>query len=287
VQLIRQKGMLDSLPASELFPVSQRLLIEGLDDVDIATLIGFLGGFAIIVGAIVTGGDLGLFVNLPSILIVFGGTFMVTLMRISLSDFFRSFGVALKAFINTREDPAALIEEAVRLADSARKNGLLALEGEEINNPFLRRGISLCVDGHDPELVRKMLSSDINQTIQRHETGQDMWSSIGEMAPAMGMIGTLIGLVQMLANMSDPASIGPAMAIALLTTLYGAVIANVFAIPLADKLASVSQHERLNKSLIMETISAIQEGMNPRVLETLLNSYLAEKKRSSDSEAEA
>lgn len=254
---------------------------------DIATFVGFLGGFGIIIGAIATGGDLMLFVNTPSVLIVVGGTFMVTLMRISLSDFFRSFGVALKAFLNKREDPVSLIEEAVRLADSARKNGLLALEGEEINNEFLQRGITLCVDGHDPDLVRKMLSSDINQAIQRHEVGQDMWSSVGDMAPAMGMIGTLVGLVQMLANMSDPASIGPAMAVALLTTLYGAVIANAFAIPLADKLGSVCNHERLNKALILETISGIQEGMNPRVLETLLNSYLAEKKRPSDGQDEA
>ena len=246
---------------------------------DIATLIGFLGGFGIIIGAIATGGDVMLFVNTPSILIVGGGTFMVTLMRISLADFFRSFGVAAKAFLNKREDPGVLIEEAVRLADVARKNGLLALEGESIENEFLQRGVSLCVDGHDPALVKKMLGEDINQAIQRHDVGQDMWKSVGDMAPAMGMIGTLVGLVQMLANMSDPASIGPAMAVALLTTLYGAVIANAFAIPLSDKLGSISNYERLNKSLILETIGGIQEGMNPKVLQTLLNSYLLEKKR--------
>lgn len=246
---------------------------------DIATLIGFLGGFGIIIGAIASGGDVMLFVNLPSVLIVVGGTFMVTLMRIPLSDFFRSFGVAAKAFFNKREDPYKLIEDAVRLADIARKNGLLALEGEEVENEFLSKGIGLCVDGHDPGLVKKMLSEDINLGIKRHEVGQDMWSSVGDMAPAMGMIGTLVGLVQMLANMSDPAAIGPAMAVALLTTLYGAVIANAFAIPLADKLASVSSYERLNKSLIIETINGIQEGMNPKILEQLLNAYISEKKR--------
>lgn len=246
---------------------------------DIATLIGFLGGFGIIIGAIATGGDVMLFVNMPSLLIVVGGTFMVTLMRIPLSDFLRSFAVALKAFMNKKDDPTVLIEDAVRLADVARKNGLLALEGEEINNEFLKRGVGLCVDGHDPSLVKKMLTEDINQAIQRHEIGQDMWSSVGDMAPAMGMIGTLVGLVQMLSNMSDPASIGPAMAVALLTTLYGAVIANAFAIPMADKLGSVCSYERLNKSLVLESINGIQEGMNPKVLESLLNSYIAEKKR--------
>ncbi|RLA20995.1 MAG: flagellar motor protein PomA [Gammaproteobacteria bacterium] len=249
---------------------------------DLATLIGFLGGLGIIIGAIATGGDVMLFVNTPSVLIVIGGTFMVTLMGIPLPDFLRSFGVALKAFINKREDPTILIEEAVRLSDVARKNGLLALEGEEIGNEFLKKGISLCVDGHDPSLVKKMLGQDINLTIKRHEVGQKMWASVGDMAPAMGMIGTLVGLVQMLANMSDPASIGPAMAVALLTTLYGAVIANAFAIPLSEKLALVSEYERLNKSLIMETISGIQEGVNPRVLEALLQTYLPENKRTKE-----
>ena len=249
---------------------------------DIATLIGFIGGLGIIIGAIAVGGNVMQFVDVASILIVFGGTFMVTLMRIPLADFLRSFGIAAKAFFNKREDPSTLIEEAVRLSDVARKNGLLALENETINNDFLKKGISLCVDGHDPGLIRKMLGQDINQAIKRHEMGQDMWKSIGDMAPAMGMIGTLVGLVQMLSNMSDPASIGPAMAVALLTTLYGAVIANAFAIPLSDKLAIVCNYERLNKFLIMETITGIQEGMNPKVLEALLNTYIFEKKRPGD-----
>lgn len=246
---------------------------------DIATLIGLLGGFGIIIGAIATGGDIMLFVNLPSVLIVVGGTFMVTLMQVSLKDFLGSFNIAMKAFFYKIDDANQLIEEAVQLADVARKNGLLALEGQEIGNEFLKRGITLCVDGHDPALVQRMLSKDINLTIQRHEVGQRMFKNMATMAPAMGMIGTLVGLVQMLANMSDPASIGPAMAVALLTTLYGAVIANVFAQPLADKLARASQLEKVNKSLILETISGIQEGMNPRVLEQMLSTYLPSSKR--------
>jgi chemotaxis protein MotA len=247
--------------------------------VDIATLIGLLGGFGIIIGAIATGGDIMLFVNLPSILIVVGGTFMVTLMQVSLKDFLGSFNIAMKAFFYKTDDANQLIEEAVQLADVARKNGLLALEGQEIGNEFLRQGIGLCVDGHDPALVQRLLSKDINLTIKRHEVGQSMFRNMAMMAPAMGMIGTLVGLVQMLANMSDPASIGPAMAVALLTTLYGAVIANVFAQPMADKLARASQLENTNKSLILETISGIQEGMNPRVLEQMLSTYLPSNKR--------
>jgi chemotaxis protein MotA len=247
--------------------------------VDIATLIGLLGGFGIIIGAIATGGDIMLFVNVPSILIVVGGTFMVTLMEVSLKDFLGSFGIAMKAFFYQTYDSNQLIEEAVQLADVARKNGLLALEGQEISNDFLQQGIGLCVDGHDPALVQKMLTRDIDLTIERHEVGQTMFKNMATMAPAMGMIGTLVGLVQMLANMSDPASIGPAMAVALLTTLYGAVIANAFATPLAVKLERASQLERTNKNLILETISGIQEGMNPRVLEQLLSTFLPSAKR--------
>jgi chemotaxis protein MotA len=213
---------------------------------------------------------------------VVGGTFMITLMQVSLKDFLGSFTIGMKAFFYNTDDAATLIEEAVRLADVARKNGLLALEGQEIGNPFLKQGIELCVDGHDPALVNRLLSKDINLTIDRHEVGQNMFKNMATVAPAMGMIGTLIGLVQMLANMSDPASIGPAMAVAILTTLYGAVIANAFAQPLADKLARVSALEKTNKSLIIETIAGIQEGMNPRVLEQLLSTYLPSNKRAKE-----
>ena len=246
---------------------------------DIATLVGLLGGFGIIIGAIATGGDVMLFVNLPSILIVVGGTFMVTLMQVSLADFLGSFAIGLKAFFYKVDDPKKLIEEAVALADVARKNGLLALEGQEISNDFMKNGINLCVDGHDPSLVQRMLSKEIDQTLERHEVGIRMFKNMATMAPAMGMIGTLVGLVQMLANMSDPAAIGPAMAVALLTTLYGAVIANAFAQPMADKLSRASSIEQTNKSLIIETISGIQEGMNPKVLEQLLSTYLPQKNR--------
>ncbi len=254
---------------------------------DLATLIGLIGGFGIIIGAIAKGGDLALFINAPGLLIVVGGTFMVTLMKVPLADFLGSFAVGMKAFFHETEDPVQLIEEAITLSDVARKNGLLALEGVEVSNEFLRKGVDLCVDGHDPDLVQKMLNKDISLAIERHELGKNMFKSIGDAAPAMGMIGTLIGLVQMLANMADPASIGPAMAIALLTTLYGAIIANAFALPMADKLARRSKEERINKSLILETIMGIQEGLNPKVLETLLKTYLPGSKRGSGGEKEA
>jgi len=247
---------------------------------DIATLVGFIGGLGVIIGAIATGGDVMMFVDVPSVLIVVVGTFMVTLMQLSLPEFLGSFKVAIKAFMNKNDSPVELIEKAVELADIARKNGLLALEDQEVDNDFLKRGLGLCVDGHDSAMVQKLLSRDMDLAIGRHEVGQTMWKSVGDMAPAMGMIGTLVGLVQMLANMSDPASIGPAMAVALLTTLYGAVIANAFALPMSAKLEGICSRERLNKALILETVQSIQEGINPRVLETLLKTYLPESQRS-------
>ena len=204
---------------------------------------------------------------------------MVTLCQISLAQFFGSFKVTMRAFLHKSVPAEGLIEEAIALADTARKEGILALEGAEINDTFLENGIKMCIDGHSTEIVQKMLSKDINLELQRQATGIQMFKSIAEAAPAMGMIGTLIGLVQMLANMDDPKSIGPAMAVALLTTLYGAVIANAIALPIAAKLKAISDNERLNKLLILESIAGIQDGVNPRILQQLLTTYLPESKR--------
>jgi chemotaxis protein MotA len=252
---------------------------------DLATLIGLVGAFGIIATAIVIGGSALIFLNVPSLLIVGLGTIMVVLMKFPLVHFFSAFKIAMKAFLHKPEDPQSLIREGVELANIARKEGVLGLEGREISNPFLERGIQLCVDGHEPEFVRQMLNKDVNLTIERHERGQAIFRAIGDVAPAMGMIGTLIGLVQMLSNMDDPKAIGPAMAIALLTTLYGAIIANAFAIPIADKLALRSNEERLNKALILEAINAIQEGINPRVMEELLKTYLPVGERADEEDA--
>ncbi len=246
---------------------------------DIATLVGFILAYVIIGAAISLGGPFNIFVNAPSLLVVIGGTFAVTFMRVTLNNFLGSFKIGLKAFFYKLDAPQNLIEESVELANVARKEGILALEGREISNSFLERGISLCIDGHAPEVVKGLLTKDINMSIERHTIGADMFKAMATYAPAMGMIGTLIGLVQMLSNMSDPAAIGPAMAVALLTTLYGAIIANAFASPLAEKLLLISGYERLNKNLILESIGGIQEGTNPRVLKQLLNAYLPESKR--------
>lgn len=246
---------------------------------DIASIVGMLSAFGIIYASIAMGGPFGIFVNAPSLLVVVGGTLGVTVMRITLADFIGSFKVGMKGFLYKLEAPDKIIEEAVELANVARKEGILALEGREISDPFLEKGIGLCIDGHSPEIVSKLLSKEINQGIERHEQGADMFSAMATYAPAMGMIGTLIGLVQMLSNMSDPASIGPAMAVALLTTLYGAVIANGFAQPLSEKLTLISGYEKRNKTLILDAIAAIQEGTNPRVMQQMLNAFISDGKR--------
>jgi len=247
--------------------------------VDIATLLGLFGALGVISASIFMGGSVGTFFNVPSLVVVVGGTFAVTLSQVSLGQFLGSFKIALGAFLHKSGNPVKLIEEAIDLADTARKEGILALESKEIGDPFLDSGVKLCIDGHPTEVVQKMLAKDINLTLERQVTGIKMFKAAADAAPAMGMIGTLIGLVQMLSNMDDPKSIGPAMAVALLTTLYGAVIANAICIPIAEKLTAISADERLNKLLILESIGGIQDGTNPRVLQQLLTTFLPENKR--------
>ena len=203
---------------------------------DLATLLGLLGAMGVVMAAIITGGSPIIFMNVPSILIVLGGTALVVMMKFTLGQFFGAFKVAARAFMFKLDEPEDLIATVVELATIARKEGMLALENAEINNEFLRDGVRMLIDGNNREVVSAVMSKDLQQTIDRHKWGSKVFSATGDVAPAMGMIGTLIGLVQMLSAMDDPKSIGPAMAVALLTTLYGAVLANMVAIPIADKL---------------------------------------------------
>ena len=241
---------------------------------DLATLLGLVGGFGVVISAMLTDSELSHFVNTPSIMVVMGGTLAVTMMRFSLKSFLGSFKVMVKTFRFSIESPQALVDRLVELAGIVRRDGLLALEGHDVDDDFLEKGLRLCVDGLEPEFVRKVLTEEKDQTVDRHTLGWNLFKSIGDAAPAMGMVGTLIGLIQMLSHMDDPKAIGPAMAVALLTTLYGAMIANMFALPIADKLAMRSSQEELNKTLIIEGVQSIQEGRNPRVMEELLMSYV-------------
>lgn len=249
---------------------------------DLATLIGIIGAFAFIIGAMVTSGGIGLFINVPSILIVVMGSLFVVMMKFNLKQFLGSIKIGMKAFMFKLDTPEALIEQSVTMADAARKGGFLALEEAVITNSFMQKAIDMLVDGHDGDVVRNALEKDIALTEDRHKTGISIFKAMGDVAPAMGMIGTLVGLVAMLSNMDDPKSIGPAMAVALLTTLYGAVIANMVAIPMADKLSLRMNEELLNRNLIMDAVLAIQDGQNPRVIEGFLKNYLAEKFREID-----
>lgn len=254
---------------------------------DIATLLGMLGALGVIVAAILFGGSASGFVDIPSLLIVVGGGTFANLVKFPLDQTLGAFKVASRAFFHKPTSSQQLISECVELAGIARKEGLLGLESQEISNEFLNKGVQMAIDGHDPGFVKRLLNKEINLTIERQEMGEAVFRGFGESAPAMGMIGTLVGLVQMMSNMSDPKAIGPAMAVALLTTLYGAVLANAVALPMADKLSFRTQEERRNRHLILEAVDGIQEGLNPRVLESLLATYLPDNARASDEQPEA
>lgn len=253
---------------------------------DLATLIGMLGAIGFVVMAMVMGGDISMFINVPAILIVFGGTLFVVLSQVTLGQFFGAGKIGGKAFLFKIEAPDDLIQKIVEMADAARKGGFLALEEAEIENEFMQKGVDMLVDGHDVEVVRDTLAKDITMTTERHEFGAKIYKGMGEVAPAMGMIGTLIGLVAMLSNMDDPKAIGPAMAVALLTTLYGAFFANIICLPMAVKLTNRAEEEKLNQSLVLDGIVGIADGQNPRVIQGILKNYLAASKRGSTAEEE-
>jgi chemotaxis protein MotA len=238
--------------------------------VDSATLIGMLGAIGFVVMAMVMGGDISMFINVPSILIVFGGTLFVVLSQHTLGQFFGAGKIGGKAFMFKIEAPDDLIQKIVEMADAARKGGFLALEEAEIENEFMQKGVDMLVDGHDVEVVRDTLAKDITMTTERHEFGAKIYKGMGDVAPAMGMIGTLIGLVAMLSNMDDPKAIGPAMAVALLTTLYGAFFANVICLPMSVKLNNRSEEEKLHHSLVLVGFVGIADGQNPRVIDGIL-----------------
>lgn len=246
---------------------------------DLATIVGMLGAIGLIITTMLMSGDLGMFVNAPSLVIVIGGSLFAVMAKFGLNQFLGAAKVAGKSFMFKLDDPAELIEQIVELADAARKGGLLSLEGKEVGNDFLQKGIQLLVDGHDPEVVKTLLMKDKLLAEERHSIGSAIFAALATMAPAMGMIGTLVGLVAMLANMDDPKAIGPAMAVALLTTLYGAVLANAICEPISDKLKLRAAEEAMVKNLIIDAMLAIQGGQNPRVIDSMLRTYLHEGKR--------
>ncbi len=256
---------------------------------DIATIIGVLLGFALIGMAVLLGGSPGAYIDVPSLIIIGGGCGATLLGAFPLAKVLNLPGVIKKTIQPGASDPFELITQIVSFAEVARRDGILALEGmtEQMKDDLLILGIKMAVDGTDPELIDQIMEADIDNMITRHETGKGMLDAMGRYAPAFGMIGTLVGLVAMLANMSDPAALGAGMAAALLTTLYGAIVANVLFLPLADKLAVKNEEELLVKSIILKGVMSIQAGDNPRVVEQKLLTFLPPNKRVTAEELQA
>jgi chemotaxis protein MotA len=246
---------------------------------DSATLLGVIGGSVLVFVAITLGGEVGLFFDLPAALLVIGGTAATIFIRYPMSDVLGTLRIARQAFFFKIKSPTEVIDEFVNLSQVARRDGLLALERIKFEDPFLAKGVGYCVDGAEARQIESILLRDIQSMRARHLSGQAILRAISASAPAFGMIGTLIGLVQMLTAMDDPKKIGPGMAVAILTTLYGALIAYLFAIPIADKLAYRSAEETDRKLLILEGILALKKGENPRMLEETLHAFLAPRER--------
>ena len=242
---------------------------------DISTPIGLAVGAGFILLGILLGGELGLFIDYPSLAIVGGGTSATLMIRYPFSIVFNIINVIKKTIFNAVPNKGEVITQFVQLAQIARKEGLLALERVQFEDPFLAKGIQFCVDGAEGHQIEGILTKEIQIIKARHQSGNDMLKALEISAPAFGMIGTLVGLVNMLANMDDPKSIGPAMAVAILTTLYGAIIANLVAVPLKDKLAMYSGHEIDQKTLMLEGILGLKRGENPRMLEESLHTFLS------------
>jgi chemotaxis protein MotA len=244
---------------------------------DIATIGGIVIGMALVVWGILTNSSIGAYIDAASMIIVVGGGTAAFFVSYPLAKAL-SIGNVLKKAINMNEYGAdSIIKQIIELANVARREGLLALEDAtgDINDQFLQKGIMLIVDGTDPELVQNILESEISNVEDRHDVGSGMFDALGTNFPAFGMIGTLIGLVGMLQSLDDPTTIGPKMAVALLTTFYGSLLANLIFIPIAEKLKYKSAQEVLVRNIMLEGLLSIQAGENPRIIEEKLKSFLA------------
>ncbi len=256
---------------------------------DIASVIGLLLGASLLLTAIALapGSSFAAFLDLPSAMVVIGGSVCAVLICFPLKSFLALFSVTKNIFFNKQESFTELIELIVSLAETARRDGLLALENriEEVTDPFVILGIQMAVDGTRPEVIEDIMRTDMDAVRGRHRNGKEVVAQMGRFAPAFGMVGTLMGLIIMLGNMDDPAAIGPGMAVALITTLYGAVISNLVFLPFAEKLMFISKHEMMVREIVVRGIMGIQSGDNPRVIEQKLNTFVPPKLRPAEKEA--
>ncbi|HDS30876.1 MAG TPA: motility protein A [Firmicutes bacterium] len=256
---------------------------------DIATIIGFICGSALIVWGMSQGGSgLAIFFNVPSLAIVIGGGTAAVMVCFPMKAVIGAMKVVKNAFMPQVKESADIISTIVSFAEKARREGLLTLEedAQQLNNEFMSKAIQLVVDGTDPELVRDILEIELAFLEDRHKLGKDIFEQLGAFLPAFGMIGTLIGLIAMLARLDDPSSIGSGMAVALITTFYGAVLANFVALPIAKKLSVRSQEEVLIRQVIVEGVLSIQNGENPRIVSEKLKAFFPPAMRSGGREDE-
>lgn len=248
---------------------------------DLATVLGIVGGIALIIMGMSSGGSISTFIDIPSMLITFGGSFMATIASFRLDQMLTSIQVLKVAFLGKPPDYEGTIRTLVGLSEKARREGLLALDEEvsALDDEFLKRGVQLVVDGVDPELIRNILETELSFIEERHGVGIGIFETLAGMGPSFGLLGTVIGLIRMLRQLNDPSTIGPAMALALVTTFYGAFLAYVIATPIANKLKRKSADEALLKAIEIEGILSIQSGENPRILEQKLYAFLSPKLR--------
>lgn len=253
---------------------------------DIASLIGFLMCLGMLLFGIISAAGLsgfGNYIDVASAIITFGGAIFAVMMSYSMKDFIAGLKSITMIFKAPSVNTSDLIKKIIDLSNVARKEGLLSLEesASDMDEPFLKKGVLLVVDGTDPELVRGILETEMECIDSRHKNTAGFWETMGSMGPAWGMIGTLVGLVNMLNNMSDASSIGPSMAVALITTLYGSLLANWICAPTAAKLKADNAVEMMQKQVMIEGLLSIQAGENPRVIEEKLKSFLSPKDRES------
>ncbi len=255
---------------------------------DIATGIGLIAGILTVVTLIFMGGDLRMFYDIHAVIIIGGGTFAATLMRFPLASIAHGMPMGLRfVFTMRRITQRELVDEIAGLAEIARKQGPMGLEKVEIEDPFLAKGVRYVADGYDAEFIKDNLERDRDNFLTHLDEGQKIYRAIGDSAPAFGMVGTLIGMVQMFANMTDPSKLGPYMAVALLATLYGAVVANLFALPIADKLHVKLTDEEINRTLIIDGVLMMRDSKSPTLVREMLLAYLPERHRDEAEDAEA
>jgi len=252
---------------------------------DITTGLGLLAGATVVVTLMLMGGDLRMFFSDHAIIVIFGGSFAATLIRFPLGSIIHGLPLGAKfAFTMRRLTQRELVDEIATIAEIARKQGPLGLEKVEIEDPYLAKGIRFVADGYDAEFIRDNLERDRDNFLTHLDEGQKIYRAVGDCAPAFGMVGTLVGMVQMFANMTDPSKLGPFMATALLATLYGALVANILCLPIADKLHLKLVDEEVNRTLIIDGVLMIRESKSPTLVREMLLAYLPEKHREQEAE---